>query len=348
MKTKKILTVVIILLMCVTIITVSIFLASQDNNNDSSELQPNVIEKPLYGISGYTPANFPSSNLTEITNYWSDIKDHSQLYGVHVDWKDTKILDTASKRVDSDIELVLGIQNPAEWTSSKSQYIEKATEILSKNKKVKYLAIGNEVDTLYEKYPNDFDNFVSFYNEAYVALKQKFPDVKIYTVFQFEHLKGDGYLLGKKDERSDLFFLISKFNVLDLIGLTTYPYFDYQNPEQVPGDYFGILKNYSSSKIAITETGWPARTNFGGKLESLNSQGFTGSEEEQVTYLNWLLAFKDKKDQFEYINWIFVNDAVAWSNGAPSTQFELFDSIALKNHEGVEKLVWKKWVEVVK
>ncbi len=348
MKLKKFLIAFLLLIACLIVFSVLLLAIANRENNKIENSAEELKEKPLYGISGYTPSNFPNSNVTEIQNFWADIKSYTQVYGVHVDWKDTKVLDTASRQTNKDIELVLGIQDPAEWVNSKEQYIAKSKQLLSQNKNIKYFAIGNEVDMLYVKYSNQFDSFVNLYNDAYSEIKESFPDVKIYTVFQYEHLKGDGYLLGKKDERSDLFVLISKFKKLDLIGITTYPYFDYQNPDQIPSDYFDLLKNYSEAKIAITETGWPAKTRFGGKLESLNNQGFVGSEEEQVQYLDWLLTFKSAPDQFEYINWIFVNDVVQWSDGTASTGFELFDSIGLKNHEGTPKLVWKKWVEVVK
>ncbi|HLC65425.1 MAG TPA: hypothetical protein VJI46_04865 [Candidatus Nanoarchaeia archaeon] len=294
------------------------------------------------GTSGYAPANFPSSSSAEVQAFWSDVGKSGELFGVHTDWKETGIIAVSSQF--SDLVLVLGFQKPEEWENDVEELKDSIRDILRDNPRVKYLAIGNEVNTLYEQFPNQFDNFVSAYKEVYQSVKAEFPNVKVFTTFQLEAMKGKGYLTGKA--REEEWFLLSKFgDSLDIAGFTTYSYFDYTDPDKIPSDYYGEIKQYTNKPVAFTEIGWPARSRWGGKLSKLNEQGFTGSEKEQVDFLNRFLDTTKSLD-LEFVNWIFINDIVAWKDGEEPKQFPLFDSIGLKYHDGTAKEAWNEWLKL--
>jgi hypothetical protein len=95
----------------------------------------------------------------------------------------------------------------------------------------------------------------------------------------------------------------------------------------------------------ITETGWMSREKFGGDLAALNGV-WTGSEQEQVEYLNRLQQLV-KDTNMLFVNWAFMHDYSMWVEGDIPTALPLFDSIGLRNYDGTEKMVWKEWRELV-
>lgn len=301
--------------------------------------------KCFIGVSGYSPANFPSSTASQVSRFWSEVNTAADVYGVHVDWTDTNILYEASSNFDGDIELVLGFQKPEEWELLSEKYLEKLTSLLNNGKQIKYVAIGNEVNTLYKQYPDKFDKFIAAYNLIYDEIKKKFPEVKIFTTFQYELLTGKGYLSQGTERSKNQFELLEKFkDKLDLIGLTVYPYFDLNHPKQVETDYFKDLRRYTDKPIAITETGWMSRKTFGGDRSFISAKGLTGSEDEQVDYIKVLLELCNQ-EKITFINWLGLNDFVEWTDGDNGTKgYEVFDSIGLKKHDGSPKMAWNYWM----
>mgnify|MGYP002624222832 CR=1 FL=1 len=295
-----------------------------------------------WGISGYTPPNYPFSNLEERKQYWEEINMYAQVYGIHTDWQDLDIISIAEEEYDGEISLVLGYQSPLEWGSERGDFLETVLRVLEETPQIAYLAIGNEVNALYEKYPDEFPQFVDDYKYLYVQIKEEHPDLPIYTTFNYESLIGEGYLFGHTISHVPQTHLLSEFGeMLDLVGLTVYPYFDHANVSDIPNDYFEPLSEYEIP-LAITETGWMARTSSGERLSGIDELGLSGSEEEQVMYFEWLQALPGKEN-LVFINWVFLNDPYEWENGTDSDKFEAFDSIGLKYHDGSEKEIWLHW-----
>jgi hypothetical protein len=80
---------------------------------------------------------------------------------------------------------------------STKQIYKNSAAAFAEKYKLKYLGLGIEVNTLYEKSPADFDAFVQFYSEVYDAVKAKSPTTSVFTVFQLEKMKGlNGGLFG--------------------------------------------------------------------------------------------------------------------------------------------------------
>lgn len=114
--------------------------------------------------------------------------------------------------------------------------------------------------TIFEERRQRFDDFVKAYKDIYTSVTAEFPDIGPFTTFQLESLKGEGYLTGKAPIRKPLWGLISKSgDTLDIIGISTYPFFDYKDPHMIPDDYFAEIARYSKKPIGFTEVGWPAR-----------------------------------------------------------------------------------------
>ncbi len=196
-----------------------------------------------------------------------------------------------------------------------------------------FLFIGNENEFYYEQNPADYANWINFYNDAYDAVKANSVNTRVGTVFNFEHLSGSGALGGfttplwEALEAHDL-------SKIDIIGLTVYPWFNFEAPEMVPSDYLApLISRVGPKPIAITETGWPAE-NLGG----LNPPWET-SEAAQVVYLSRLSAMLEGKE-LGFVNWLFLHPL---QNTDDSIEWKVFGSISVRDFPGNKRAVYDQW-----
>lgn len=296
--------------------------------------------KPYWGIAGFVPANFPNYNQESFVSMWQELNANTEIYGVHTDWQELSLVAQAQNQYSGSLVVVLGWQDPAEWKAGATSLITQVLDLVAANTKIKYLGIGNEINLLRAQNPTDFKNYITGYKQLYQEVKTKFPMLSIFPTFQYEALIGKGYLSGGHNESWDLLKELDDY--LDLVVLTTYPYFDYKLPTDIPANYFAEATKYSVKPLAVSETGWMSRQSFGGKFSSLSEQGYAGSEQEQVDYLRKLREILPK-DNTEFVNWAFLHDISKWQEGDEPSLHPLFDSIALKNNDGSSKLVWEEW-----
>ena len=110
--------------------------------------------------------------------------------------------------------------------------------------KPEYLVFGIEVNALYEKSPEDFDEFVEFFSEVYDDVKARSPSTKVFTTFQLERIKGlQGGLFGGENDQVSLsqWSLLDRFPKSDLNAFTTYPCLIYKAPSEIPLDYYSEI-----------------------------------------------------------------------------------------------------------
>ncbi|MBS3122038.1 hypothetical protein J4434_04095 [Candidatus Woesearchaeota archaeon] len=229
--------------------------------------------------------------------------------------------------------------------TQKQAYKNNALEFAEKYKPA-YLTFGIEINTLYEKYPNDFEAFIKLYNDIYDAVKATSPNTKIFTIFQLEKMKGlnGGLFGGENDEEKAQWFLIGKFKT-DIIAFTTYPGLIYKNPSEIPDDYYSsietnvetnLLESYKQTPIAFTEIGWHSDASI---------TGWESSEEEQAEFVERFFeltkelskgADKQTETNIEFLIWSFMYD----QNTIPP-----FNSMGLIDKEGNSKAGWRIWTE---
>jgi len=299
----------------------------------------------LIGTTGYAPPNFPDNSDEDIKNYWKDIMRSGELYGIHTDWNNTNLIDLAASQINNDLVVVLGFQTSDEWQNSASDLCRKIRGYLDEFPQIKYLGIGNEINNLYIKDNEGFvDYFMPAYKQVYETIKEEYSDINIFPTFQYESLKGGTYISGKTNATWGLIKNLDDY--MDLIVITTYPYFDIKNPENIPDDYFNEIGEYSDKLLAISKTGWMSRQIFGGALKIISDQGYAGSESEQIEYLKRLTEILDN-EKVEFVNWAFLNDIHNWHDGDSPIEFEVFDSIGLKYNDGSKKEVWDLWLDLV-
>ncbi|MBI4440107.1 hypothetical protein HY638_03995 [Candidatus Woesearchaeota archaeon] len=197
-------------------------------------------------------------------------------------------------------------ENEVQYVSSIAKFAE--------TYKPKYIGIGIETNYYGLKSPNGYKEFVSLYNKAYDAVKAASPNTKVFTAFQLEAMKG------LWESPSEQWSMLDDFK-LDIAVFTTYPYLVYDNPVDIPSDYYSSIKQHTSLPIGFTEMGWPS--------ESM--PGRDSSEEEQALFVD---KFGELAGSPEIKIWSFLYDQ---KTIAP------FDTMGLKGRNGVEKKAWARW-----
>lgn len=156
-----------------------------------------------------------------------------------------------------------------------------------------YLAIGIEVNILYNKEPDRFDEYVNLHRFVYKKIKEKYPELPVFATIQIEHLKGlTSESKGKTDEQFRILDEIADTN--DITALSVYPHLAGQ--KEISKDYLDITKRFNKP-IAIAESGFPSQTFhlFGFKFE--------GSDALQSAFLSEMFQQATTENALFIINW---------------------------------------------
>ncbi len=183
-----------------------------------------------------------------------------------------------------------------------------------------YFSLGNEINDYFYFHPEDLEEYLSLYDEARAAIKTASPNTRVFVVFSLNHMIENNQfdLLGTFDDR------------VDLIGLTSYPWQQYDNPAGIPGDYYSKLGEYVNKPIAFTEIGWPS------------SQEQESSGQEQAEFLVRFLELTKGMD-LEMVNWLFLHEPEL--SGMPALITHSGTStISLKNADGSQKEIYSVWL----
>jgi hypothetical protein len=223
--------------------------------------------------------------------------------------------------------LVLVIDAPEGFEASlsdhefRSQWVNEA-KMIAQEFKPEYFSLGNEINDYFYLHPEDIDSYMSLFVEAYSEIKEASPGTKVFVVFSYTHLIDNNQ-----------WDLLERFNSkVDLIGLTTYPWKHFDDPGDIPVDYYTRLSQHTSRPIAFTEIGW------------ISSEERGSSEGEQADYLMRFLELTKDMD-IEMINWLFLHEPELTGIVASVTSPET-STISLKNRDGSKKGVYDVWVRL--
>lgn len=224
----------------------------------------------------------------------------------------------------SDVDPAAGFSDP----KIKEAFLAYTTYVL-KNYKPKYLALGVEINMLYERSPKQFDAFVQVYNEAYDLAKKTSPDTKVFPTFQLEDLEGTfGEIHPPHWEVLDAFR-----GRMDALAISTYPFLSgIHSAADIRDDYYSQLKSHWDGEILISESGYASAP--------VDGQVNVGTEEDQQAYLSRLLTDADKNG-FSMVVWFAALDPAFATTGASSS----FKDIGLRHSDGSNKAAWGTWEE---
>jgi len=192
-----------------------------------------------------------------------------------------------------------------------------------------YLAIGVEVNMLYERKPAQFEAFVSLYQEAYQVAKRTRPETKVFPTFQLEDLEGTF-----DDIHPPHWEVLDYFKgMMDVLAISTYPFLgDVTGASGIREDYFSQLRERFDGEIIISETAYPSAP--------VEGKSAMGTEEEQAAYLARVLQ-EAETHGFSAVIWFAALDpSFAAGSGA-----SVFSDIGLRRSDGSNKLGWALWEE---
>jgi hypothetical protein len=198
------------------------------------------------------------------------------------------------------------------------------------NYKPQLLALGVEINMYYEQQPDDFDNFVSLYFEAYDAVKEISPETLVFPTFQLEAMQN---LLSPDSESVPEWSLLQKFEPkLDLVAVSTYPSFVFDSPDGIPSNYFSQIKSYTSKPIAIASAGYSS----GPGRDGLNE----GTETNQAAFVRRLLLEADTLEM-PFVVWLAGCDPAVPAD----PPFDLYAHTGLRRSDGSPKPAWQAWAQ---
>ncbi|MFH1394201.1 MAG: glycosyl hydrolase 53 family protein [Candidatus Micrarchaeota archaeon] len=182
-----------------------------------------------------------------------------------------------------------------------------------------YMSLGNEINDYFILNPDEYPEYLTLFGETYSEIKEVSPETKVFIVFSYTHLIDNGQwdMIEDFDGRADL------------IGLTTYPWHHFENPDGIGADYYSRLSRHTGKPIAFTEIGWPSAEDVG------------SSEMEQKRFLEVFLERTDGMDM-EMVNWLFLHDTLI-EGVAGSVSDEAVGTVALRNMDGSKKAVHAVW-----
>jgi hypothetical protein len=203
------------------------------------------------------------------------------------------------------------------------------TAYVVKNYKPDYLALGVEVNMLYERNRDQFDAFVSLYKEAYDQAKAANPHTKVFPTFQLEDLQGTfGTIHPPHWEVLDAFQ-----GKMDALAISTYPFLaQIHSAGDIRPDYYSQLKAHFKGEIFIAETAYTSAP--------VDGQVVVGTEEDQQAYLVRLLS-EAETNGFSMVVWYAALDPAYATSGTSA----VFKDIGLRKSDGSNKLAWGTWEE---
>ena len=207
----------------------------------------------------------------------------------------------------------------------------------------RYLGLASEINTYADTNPEDFEHYLSLYNEVYAAVKAIAPETQIFVTFQWEEL--NNLMPSLADGRAAYAVNWEQIEVfepqLDLWVISSYPFVIFQSAQEMPADYYAPLLTRTQKPLAVAEGGYTSKPVGAAK----------GTPDDQVDYLNAIHSQIGARLSF----WIYllINDFNVDSyakfmkqQGAKSVDIDTlgyFASVGLTTFERAPKPALEVW-----
>ena len=206
------------------------------------------------------------------------------------------------------------------WFNSETrgEFIGMVTDLVT-NHTVPYLFLGNETNAYWLTHTQaEWDEWIDVFEEAYLAIKTASPQTMVFTTFQLERMKGLGAGTTGWTDPPHFQLLADHVGMIDAIGFTSYPYFEYATPGAIPAPYYDEISAHWTGPVIFTETGWLS-----------SSEGpYPGGVGDQGAFPATLFD-RTRNLDLEYVTWLFLHDYEA-----PATIVG-FGSIGLRSNDGL-------------
>jgi hypothetical protein len=191
-----------------------------------------------------------------------------------------------------------------------------------------------EVSSYYHRNPQDFENFVSLYNEVYAVAKVASPDTLVFPTFHYEEFLG---VLPWDPHQPD-WELIQELR-MDAFAMTTYPYMVY-SLEDLPKDYYTQIREHTTLPVIVAESG------FASHCCGITIKDLHGSEEAQMDFLIFLLDSIKEMNPLLWVYWsLYDYEPLSWGG---TDKNDVFNSIGLNYSDGTPKPAFYVWMRIFK
>jgi hypothetical protein len=200
-----------------------------------------------------------------------------------------------------------------------------------------FLFLGNESDHYYDVEPVDYERWIDVYEAAYQGIKAVSPETRVGPIFQYERMAGIGVLAGQTTSSWEALTL-HDLDLVDVVGITLYPFFAHATPDQVPDDYLDpLFERIQDTPVAVTESGWPAERPDG------FDPPWATSEDYQVAYVDTLERILADR-AVPLVTWVWLHPPAAPSEGGLNLlEWNIFHSLSLRRASGEERPVYEAW-----
>ncbi|HEU5288969.1 MAG TPA: hypothetical protein VFV20_11250 [Candidatus Limnocylindria bacterium] len=303
----------------------------------------------VYGVAGLVRPHAPNSTAADAEAMYRSFAETGGALGVYTNWADRA--DTEGKvpavvpaafaaaKQYSFGPLVIalgvaadaggtGVKSTIDWSSTQRERFLATVTQVARDHRPRFLALGVETNRLWLSDRTSFDGFVRGYADAYDAVKKVSPDTKVFTIFQLELMRGHATRMTGRDDEPQWDLLERFAGRLDLLGLTTYPFLEYQRPSDLPEDYYSDAARRLRAPVAFTEIGWPSAR------PASAVAAYDASPDDQAEFVARFFALTAG-----------MRPAIAlWSFpfelGVPSS---LFDSVGIRRTDGAAKPALAAW-----
>lgn len=156
------------------------------------------------------------------------------------------------------------------------------------------------------------------------ARSQRFISVQAETAWG--RLGGNGSFVGIARDLADFVFTKA-------LGISSYPYFAYADPADIPNDYYARLKGASGLPVIVSESGW----------SSASAGTISSSPQEQVRYIARHAELLDAVEAIGYFQLQFADIDLTTFPGPIPPNLPLFVSIGLADSNFAAKPALAEW-----
>lgn len=310
-----------------------------------------------YGVA-YSPRGMDNATKEDGIAFFKEAKAFGNLVAFHTNWRSSletsgevplpALVAQAAKKeygivptvgigwtIGKNLDLAsVSSPNNNTWTNVETQqkFVAMVTAY-AREYRPPFLFLGNEVNMYAsDMSPEEWQAWVQVYRQSYEAIKQVSPSTIVFTTFQYERLKG----LGKKngwtgEPQWQLIEDIARYS--DALGFTTYPFFEYDMPGDIPDDYYKEIDDHRQphwpGRVIFTEVGWKAEP-YG---------PYAGSPQDQADFVSRFADLTSNMLKY-YSAWLFLND--------PPQTPPAFTGMGLRAVDGTSRPAETTWQNLVK